>query len=308
VIQLVRVELRRILSRRILRLVAALAVIGIATASVVLFVRSHHSTTPVVAQAIQQAEKARAAEVLKCSRGEYGIPPGDVPPGETLLSFCERNISRPPIPNPEYPLIHIRDAVLGVDGFLIVLFLVLGATFMGAEWHSGSMATLLTWEPRRARVFVAKAVAAALFAFVATLAILAFLALALLPAAIFRGTTAGADGAWILSTIGVAIRGASLGAFAAIIGLAIASLGRNTAAALGAAFVYFAILENFIRGFKPGWQQWLLSDNVATFLLAHAPDGASFTRSPAVAALWLCAVALAFAWVSMVVFQRRDVA
>jgi ABC-type transport system involved in multi-copper enzyme maturation permease subunit len=204
-------------------------------------------------------------------------------------------------------LTHIRDAVTGLGGFLIVLFLVLGATFVGAEWHSGSMATLLTWEPRRARVFVAKAAAAALFAFAATLAILAFLALGLLPAALFHGTTAGADGGWLLSTIGVAVRGASLGAFAAIVGLSIASLGRNTAAALGAAFVYFAILENFIRGLKPGWQPWLLSDNVATFLLAHAPEDASFTRSPTIAALWLCSFALILAGASMAVFQRRDV-
>jgi len=244
---------------------------------------------------------------VKCSQGEYGVPAQDIPPGESLQSFCEANISTAPLPNPEYPLVHIRDAILGVLGFLIVLALVLGATFIGAEWHAGSMATLLTWEPRRARVFAAKAAAAAIFVILATLALLTFLALALLPAALFRGTTAGADGGWLLSTVGLALRGSVIASAAAVIGLAVASLGRNTAAALGGAFVYFAILEPFTRALRPKWQPWLLSDNVATFVLAHAPDGATFTRSPIVAALWLGVITIALAGASLLAFQRRDV-
>jgi hypothetical protein len=169
------------------------------------------------------------------------------------------------------------------------------------------MATLLTWEPRRARVFVAKAAAAAIFAFLATLAVLTFLALALLPAALFRGTTAGADGGWLLSTVGLALRGSVIASLAAIIGLAVASLGRNTAAALGGAFVYFAILEPFTRALRPKWQPWLLSDNVATFVVSHVPDGATYTRSPIVAALWLGVITVALAGTSLLTFQRRDV-
>jgi hypothetical protein len=203
---------------------------------------------------------------------------------------------------------HIRDALLAVDGFVIVLLFVLGATFIGAEWHTGSMATLLTWEPRRVRVFVAKAAAAAIFAFAATLGVLAFLALALLPAAIFHGTTAGAGGGWLLSTLGLVLRGGAVGMFAAVIGLAVASLGRNTAAALGGAFVYFVFIEQLIRGLRPRWQPWLLSDNVATFLLGHAPDSSSlFPRSPAAAALWLCVIAFAIGGTSLLAFHRRDV-
>jgi ABC-type transport system involved in multi-copper enzyme maturation permease subunit len=306
VIGLVGVELRRILSRRILRLVGVLAFVGIATGSITLFVRSHHQTLS-VAQAVQQADRQRAVEILKCTQGDYGVPAEDIPPGQTLQGFCEANVGRAPLPNPEYPLTHIKDAVLGLEGFLIVLSLLLGATFIGAEWHSGSMATLLTWEPRRARVFVAKAAAAAIFAFLATLAVLTFLALALLPAALFRGTTAGADGGWLLSTVGLALRGSVIASLAAIIGLAVASLGRNTAAALGGAFVYFAILEPFTRALRPKWQPWLLSDNVATFVVSHVPDGATYTRSPIVAALWLGVITVALAGTSLLTFQRRDV-
>jgi ABC-type transport system involved in multi-copper enzyme maturation permease subunit len=304
VITLVRVELRRILSRRVLRLVGVLAMVGILTGSITLFVRSHRLSPEQFRVVQAQAAGERARAVLDCSGG---IPAAEVPPGETPQTECEQRIGGPGVTNPAFPLIHIRDVLLGVDGFVIVLLLLLSAAFIGAEWHSGSMTVLLTWEPRRARVFVAKVAAAAIFAFVATLIVLAFLALALLPAAVFRGETSGADGRWVVSTIELVLRAGLMGSVAAIIGLAVASLGRNTAAALGAAFVYFAIFEPFLRALKPHWQQWLLGDNVATFLLAHTPEGASFTRSPTIAALWLGLVALALAGVSGLAFQQRDV-
>jgi hypothetical protein len=44
-------------------------------------------------------------------------------------------------------------------------------------------------------------------------------------------------------------------------GASIATIGRNTAAALGIAFGYLAIVENAIRGLRPSWMPWLLGDN-----------------------------------------------
>jgi ABC-type transport system involved in multi-copper enzyme maturation permease subunit len=306
VIRLVRVELLRILSRRILRLLAALALVGIVTGGVVVFVRSHHPGASTGA-AIRRAEQQRAIAVRKCASGEFGIPEGDIPPGETLQSFCEHNIGPSVSVDPEFHLTDIYGSMLGTDGFLIVLLLVLGATFVGAEWHAGSMATLLTWEPRRLRVFVAKAAATVIIAFVATLVVLALLGLALLPAAVVRGNTTGADGGWVLSVVGLVLRGGVLGAIAALIGLSVASVGRNTAAALGGAFAYFAVLESLIRGLRPRWQPWLLSDNVATFLRGHRSYFGSFARSPTAAVLWLCVITFAFAAVAVLDFRRRDV-
>jgi hypothetical protein len=304
--RLIRVELRRLLSRRILRVMTLLAVLGVLTGATTTFVKSHHPDASTRAE-IQRLEQDRVDQVLRCSRGELPIPASEIPPGETLQSYCERNIGPAETPNPEFAMTEIRGAVLGTLGVLIVLMLVIGATFIGAEWHSGSMAALLTWEPRRARVFMAKATAAALVAFVWSLAVLTFLGLTLIPAALFRGTSAGADGAWLASTIGVLVRGSVVASVAAVIGLAVASVGRNTAAALGGAFAYFALVEPLVRGLRPTWVRWLLTDNVATFVLSRAPDDAGFIRSPAVAALWVCLVTAALAGVSLLAFQRRDV-
>jgi hypothetical protein len=41
---------------------------------------------------------------------------------------------------------------------------------------------------------------------------------------------------------------------------------RNSAAALGVAFVYFAVVENVIRAWKPDLQPYLLTTNIAAWI------------------------------------------
>ena len=48
---------------------------------------------------------------------------------------------------------------------------------------------------------------------------------------------------------------------AALLGFGLTNLTRNTGAALGIGFVYFAILETAIRILRPVWEPWLLSNN-----------------------------------------------
>ena len=128
------------------------------------------------------------------------------------------------------------------------------------------MTTLLTWETRRWRVFVAKTVAVlaatALFALVA----LALLALAMWPAA----RPARRAGPTERSDAGVA-RGHGRSRrrarhLASGIGLAIATIGRNTAAALGAGFAYIIVFENILGSFIERWRRWLLLGNVIVFV------------------------------------------
>lgn len=119
---------------------------------------------------------------------------------------------------------------------------MLGASLIGAEWPSRSIATLLTWEPRRVRVAVAKILATVVVVFVGSVLLQAIFALALLPAAVFRGTTAGADATWLQGVVGIGSRVAAAASLAPVMGASIALLGRSTAAALGAGFVY-ALIE-----------------------------------------------------------------
>ncbi len=53
-----------------------------------------------------------------------------------------------------------------------------------------------------------------------------------------------------------------------LLGFGGANLLRNTAAALGVGFVYFAVVENALRVLRPRWQEWLITDN-AVALLHH---------------------------------------
>lgn len=59
--------------------------------------------------------------------------------------------------------------------------------------------------------------------------------------------------------------------FTGLLGFGIANLVRNTGAALGVGFVYFAVVENAVRIFRSSWQEWLLTDNAAALVL----DGGS---------------------------------
>ena len=49
----------------------------------------------------------------------------------------------------------------------------------------------------------------------------------------------------------------------ALLGFGLTNLIRNTGAALGVGFVYFAIVETAVRALRPAWQPWLLSTNAA---------------------------------------------
>src|SRR3954469_3289779 len=54
---------------------------------------------------------------------------------------------------------HARDLLTGAATILMAVAVVLGASATGAEWQSGTFASLLTWEPRRQRVLAAKLLA-----------------------------------------------------------------------------------------------------------------------------------------------------
>jgi ABC-2 type transport system permease protein len=189
---------------------------------------------------------------------------------------------------------------------LVLLAWVLAASFVGAEWHAGTIGTLLTWEPRRIRVLGSKIVAVVLVAFVATIVIQVLLALALTPAAVFRGTTEGVRARWMLEVAGVVLRGAALAGVGAIIGFSIAAVARNTAAALGVGFGYVLILENLMAAVRPGWRPWFVGVNAFILVDGH-PHPELASRSVAQAGLLLGIYAVGFVLTATIFFQQRDV-
>ena len=221
-------------------------------------------------------------------------------------------------PTQYYTIDHLKNTLQGTTVPFVLASWLLGSSFVGAEWRAGTMTTLLTWEPRRFRVLLAKVLAvastSAMMLFVLQVAIGAML----LPGAYRRPSgvqsqvggfhgSARIDAAWLHSVGGFLGRGAALAAIAAVIGFAIGAIGRNTAFGLGVGFVYLAILEGGLIGHLfPSTRRWLLVGNSIVFVSGRSdPEVAG--RSTIGAGLVLGAYAIGAFLVAVAIFRARDV-
>ncbi len=301
-IRILAVEIKRFMWRRSFRLFALLALGGIALAATILFFTSDPAP-----EGARIAAETRQEIIADCVRF---MPKNQIPREyESAEEFCAE--SGPPIEDldPRFRLTTLQDIFQGTSIPLIILGLAFGASFIGAEWHAGTVTPLLTWTPRRVHVFIGKVVAAVVGVLLFALAMQAILGLVLWFVAAQRGTIEGADLAWLGETGAVASRGAIIAGLACTLGFAIASVARNTTVALIIGFVYFAVAESLIRGLKPAWQPWLIGDNAAAFVIGD-PTSVFAARGPdtVVGALLVVvgysalALIAATAW-----FQARDV-
>jgi hypothetical protein len=192
--------------------------------------------------------------------------------------------------------------------FLAVGAMIGGATVTGAEWQNGVIVTLCTWEVRRVRLLLARIVTAALLATIISLALLLIFCGSLAPTYILRGTTDGADAEFWRSLAGAIARIACLTGLVAATGAAVASIGKRTSVALGAAFVYLSFVEGAVRGLWPDRGRWLMGENAAIVVTGADLDGAEFSRSVPVAALTLSMYAIVLVVVAIELFRRRDLA
>jgi ABC-type transport system involved in multi-copper enzyme maturation permease subunit len=207
----------------------------------------------------------------------------------------------------EYDLVGLPDVLMGTSLVLVSVAWILGASAIGADWHAGHVTTILTWEPRRGRVMLAKIAASLTSVFVVSLVIQALLGAALAVAAAGAGSTAGADATWLAESAGVALRVALLSTIFAGFGFGLASAGRNTAVALGVGFGYLVIVENLVRGLRPQWTPWLLTDNAGLFIVDSPIDFPLLGRSTVGAGLYLAAVGAVLLLAASGLFRTRDV-
>jgi len=203
----------------------------------------------------------------------------------------------------EYDLVGLPDVLMGTSLVLVSVAWILGASSIGADWHAGHITTILTWESRRGRVMLAKIAASLTSVFLVSLVIQAFLGAALAVAAAGAGSTAGADAAWLAESAGVALLSTIFAGF----GFGLASAGRNTAVALGVGFGYLVIVENLVRGLRPQWTPWLLTDNAGLFIVDSPIDFPLLARSTVGAGLYLAAVGAVLLLVASGLFRTRDV-
>jgi hypothetical protein len=200
------------------------------------------------------------------------------------------------------------------DGILTVaaLFLALGAAICGAsvagaEWKAGTITTVLTWEPSRLRLHAARTMSAAILAFLIGTALQVVFLAALLPAVWAHGNSAGTDGEWWSSLLFAMVRISFVTALVAVLALSIATIGRNTVAALVAISAWALIAEGLIRGYKPGLARWLISENVGT-VVPWSTISDRFHRGPGTALATLVLYLVIAAAVATLTFTRRDIA
>lgn len=210
-------------------------------------------------------------------------------------------------------LTELNGLVQGMSTLVGLLGVVLGASLVGADWSTGSMATLLTWEPRRLAVFAVRAALVALTVFVVAVALLVFLAVCFRLGVALRGSASGAGG-WLGDVAGSIWRIGLLSVLYGLVAHAFASIGRSTAAGLGIVLAELILVEGFLRGFRPSIEPWLALTNAVVLVSGKAQTvGGAIFGEPAQtitlgrAVLTLCAYALVALVVAAAVFRRRDV-
>jgi ABC-2 type transport system permease protein len=129
-----------------------------------------------------------------------------------------------------------EDTIAGMGVALALLGILLGSTFLAAEFGASGFGTQLLFEPRRWRLYAAKVAAVAVGCALVAVLIIAWTGLGQYVASALRGSTAGVDAGWLADRAGDTGRAAGACALAAVCALAVAALARRTVVAVGIFF------------------------------------------------------------------------
>jgi hypothetical protein len=306
--RVVAAELRRIVARRLVRLSIVLALAGIFFGGVAAFAWSDSlAQTEYDRRVAEAAEREQAmGEAIEACLRSHGVE-RDAEVSEEVADACfpEKGVS---IDDPRFHRRRLEGVLMGVSGALAVIGWALGASLVGAEFASRSMTTALTWEPRRTRLFLAKATAALATMTGLALVTLSLVVLAMTPSLVWHGAPLEPNDPTWVSLAGTIGRGVLLTALAAGMGFAIATIGRNTAAALGAGFAYVIVLENILGSSFEQWRRWLLLGNVIVLIAGENDAGDIPGRTVVGAGTFLAVVAVTLLIAAAASFRTRDIA
>ena len=324
---LLRSESRRLRSRRLVQLLFVLALLGFGGGVAIAATQYAQPSAAGLADAQRRLDQIVAESRTfheQCLRSTEGPPGMSVeercgpPPTAENFGRVEDFIDKRPFALRSEGL----GGVVAVGMATAALAFLIGATSIGAEWSSRSLVALLFWEPRRRRVMAAKiVVVTGAAALLGLLAQGAWLVAAPVLAAT-RGSRDVPGGFWA-DLVAASGRGVVLAVLAALLGFGLANLFRNTAAALGAGFLYFAFLEPGVRVVRGSWQPWLLTDNALALVTPggwrvyvdegfvnaeglYESSGREILVGNLHGGLVLAAATLAVLAVGVLLFSRRD--
>lgn len=248
--RLVAVELTRLRWRRaVVFLLAAMVVLPIVIAVVTVLQKAAPG-----GDVMAEAERMAQEQVENCLNDPEAYF-GEVPPGEDPKALCEESNQ------PEYFVYDDRldlaaeneGSGFGAAVVVGLLAILLGTTFVGHDWNTGSMGNQLLFVPRRLHVWLAKAVAVAIGCFAAA-AVGTSTFWMILAARYWTSGEPLPTGA-LLDGLQQGWRGAAAAAAAGVAGYAITMLSRSTVFTLGLLFGV-SVAGGIVIGLfvdDPGW-------------------------------------------------------
>lgn len=323
------IELDRFGSRLLIRL----GVAGLLLLSALTLVSAWNAAKPASAAALAQAQqyydqqeadwKVSGAQMVADCRTQEAAARKDAPKGTdpaTLDYGCDH--MEPTLANflPKNPDFASDTARLlsTVTPLYVLLPAVLAVSFVAAEFSTGAIGNWLTFAPRRTRVLVSKLAAAA----VATIPYVAVgLGIVIGGSWLIYAHFGVTDGGW--GHIGAASgRILALSVVVAMVGAALGTLVRHTAAALGVVLGWAVLVEGILVNVVNGLKPWSLVTNIAAWAdggteywvnkCTSSPTGQECTSiahqvSQTHGALFLGAGAAVLVVAALLVFRRRDV-
>jgi hypothetical protein len=227
--RLVRVELTRLVWRRAVLVLLALAVV---LPLAVLGLRLYGTHTQSFDDLVAENGSYVLQDVEGCERhpGQYGVAGA-----EDVTQACQQVIAGW-YGNSPLDLVEEREAGGGVAAILLVTMVLLlaGITFAGHDWNTGSMSNQLLFEPRRERVWLAKALAVGLLSAAVSLAVLVAFWTGLWAASSLRDLAIPEHA--LSAGYKQAVLGAGFATGSAVFGYALTMLLRSTVGTLGLLF------------------------------------------------------------------------
>lgn len=264
--RLLRVELRRLRLRRLVLFVALLGILGAAFLLVIAAV----DASPVTDADREWAEQAYAQaqedwaehgeeQVAQCREQESAEAERSGEPVDFGCAEME--------PQREWFIPYQPTLAEYLDGMLLPFAMVLtvlvgvliGATAVAAEFGAGSMATLLTFEPRRWRVYAAKMAAVGVGTVPLSLLLVGLVGVGAWALFALRGL----DHTVTERLVWDGVRMLALLPGAALVGAVLAFLLRSTGAVLGVAVGYTIAVELILRQALPVVSPWIPGVNIA---------------------------------------------
>lgn len=232
-IRLIVVELRRYLHRRAVLLLLVASLLAPVVIGLITVIDTREPSAEELAEVAEREQEWAQEEVAICKAdpASYGLSGS----ADDVDRSCRELLE----PGPDmYGYEHRRldldqeqtESSVAVGALLVILLLLAGTTFTGHDWASRSVSNQLLFEPRRGRVWSAKALVVTGAALVVATVLMSLYWLTLAAVAESRDVLRPGQ---LLDALQMGWRIAGVAAAAALLGFALTTLFRSTVATVG---------------------------------------------------------------------------